>query len=125
MPTRKRTRHAEVVRRFAERLRELRRSAGMTQLELAQQSHVTEAYVGRLERAEAAPGIDLVDRLAHALGTTAADLLPAAATPDPLAVLHQQAQRLLDTLIRSAGRDTFRLLNPLMALLAEAAAKSR
>lgn len=123
MPTRKRIRHAEIVSRFAERLRELRRSRGLTQLELARQAHVTEAYVGRLERGEAAPGIDLVDRLANALGTTAADLLPTAATPDTLAVLRGQAKNLFDEILRSADRETFLMLNPFLAKLAESSAR--
>src|SRR5258708_1316637 len=123
MPTRKRIRHAEIVRRFAERLRELRRSRGLTQLELARQAHVTEAYVGRLERGEAAPGIDLVDRLANALGTTAADLLPTTAPLDTLAVLNAQAKRLFDAVLQSADRETFLMLNRLLARLAECSAK--
>lgn len=123
MPTRKRIRHAEIVSRFAERLRELRRSSGMTQLELARRAHITEAYCGRLERGEAAPGIDLVDRLASALGTTAADLLPTAATPDTLAVLRGQAKNLFDEILRSADRETFLMLNPLLARLAETSAR--
>ena len=123
MPTRKRIRHAEIVRRFADRLREVRRSSGLTQLELARQAHVTEAYVGRLERGEAAPGIDLVDRLANALGTTAADLLPTTAPLDTLAVLNAQAKRLFDAVLQSADRETFLMLNPLLARLAESSAK--
>src|SRR5262249_15386250 len=42
MPARKRhIRHAEIVRLFAARLRELRHSRGLTQAELASQAHVT------------------------------------------------------------------------------------
>ena len=69
------------------------------------------------------PMNDLVDRLARALGTTAADLLPAASPPDPLPALVEQARRMLDTLVESGDRDAFVRLNPLLALLVEAAVK--
>ena len=121
MPRRRKTRirHAEIVRLFAARLRELRRSRGLTQAELARQAHVSVAYVGRLESGGAAPGIDLVDRLAKALGTTVPELLPAGSSPDTLAVLREQAKRIFDVLLQSGDRETFLLLNPLLRLLAE------
>ena len=58
--------HDEIVRRFGTRLREVRASRGMTQSDLADRANVSEAYVGRLERGRAAPGIDLVEKLARA-----------------------------------------------------------
>jgi transcriptional regulator with XRE-family HTH domain len=115
--------HAEVVRLFGERLRAVRASRGLTQAELAGRAEVTAGYVGRLERGGAAPGIDLVDRLARALGTTAADLLPASAPPETDEVLRQQARRLFDALLSAADRETLLLLNPLLALLNEAQAR--
>ncbi len=71
---RKRTRiaHAEVVRL----------SRGVNQAELARQAQVSVAYVGRLEGGGAAPGIDLVDRLARALGVRMSDLLPSSGPTD-------------------------------------------
>ena len=66
---------AGIVLRFGARLRELRNSRSLTQAELARQAHVTASYAWRLEGGGAAPCIDLLDRLAAALGTTAADLL--------------------------------------------------
>lgn len=126
MPTRKRRiQHAEVVRRFAERLRELRSSRGMTQLELARKAHVTASYIWRLESGGASPGIDLVDRLASALGTTVSELLPAAAAPDTHAVLVERAKKLFEALVAKADRETLLMLNPLLARLAESAPRSR
>jgi transcriptional regulator with XRE-family HTH domain len=110
---------AESVHLFAGRLREIRISRGMTQAELAHQARISEAYIGRLERAEGAPGIDLVDRLAKALGAVTADLLPTAAPPDTLAVLKSQARDLFDSLLQTADREALVLLNPLLRLLAE------
>jgi len=115
--------HAEIVRLFAQRLREVRISQGMTQLELARLSEVTVTYVSRLESAGAAPGIDLVARLAGALGTTITDLLPTAVPPDPLPGLKEQALRMLNTLLEKGDRETFLRLNPFLALLVEASSK--
>lgn len=117
--------HAEIVDLFAAKLREVRRSRGMTQAELAQQAQVTTSYVGRLETGGAAPGIDLVARLAAALGTTVADLLPATAPPDTLAFLRKQAEGLFQTVLQSADRETLLMLNPLLARIAESGAKGR
>lgn len=104
-PKKTKIEHADVVRRFADRLKDRRLSLGLTQLELARRAEVTVNYVGKLEAAGAAPGIDLLDRLARALGTTAADLLPATPAPDPTAVLRDEARRLFDLLVASATRD--------------------
>lgn len=111
--------HAEIVRLFAARLRELRHSRGMTQGDLARQAQVTTSYVGRLEAGGAAPGIDLIDRLAKALATTVADLLPTMASPDTQAVLRDQARKLAEALIGAADKETLMMLCPLLARLNE------
>jgi transcriptional regulator with XRE-family HTH domain len=119
MAKRKKTRiaHAESVLLFAGRLREVRASRGMTQAELAHKARISEAYIGRLERGQASPGVDLVDRLARALGATSADLLPTQPPPDTLAVLKGQARALFDTVLQSADRETLLVLNPLLRLM--------
>lgn len=116
--------HAEIVRRFGARLRELRLSCGMTQVQLAEKAQVTVTYVGRLEGGGAAPGIDLVERLAKALGTTVADLLPATEAPDKLEILRAQARELCDTLLEKADRETLQMLNPLLARVLESLSKT-
>ena len=122
---RKEIEHAGIVLRFGARLRELRNSRGLTQADLASKAHVTASYVWRLESGGAAPGIDLLDRLAAALGTTAADLLPASEPQDSLPVLKEQARKLFETLINGGDRETFLLLNPLMARLLESPTRRR
>jgi transcriptional regulator with XRE-family HTH domain len=117
--------HSGIVLRFGARLRELRNSRGMTQAELAAKAHVTASYVWRLESGGAAPGIDLVDRLAVALGTTAADLLPVAEPPESLLVLQEQARKLFESLMSEGDRETLLLLNPLMARLLESPTRRR
>jgi transcriptional regulator with XRE-family HTH domain len=117
--------HAEVVRLFAARLREVRHSRGLTQAEVARQAHVTTSYIGRLEGGGAAPGIDLLERLARALGTTSADLLPTTAPPDTEAVLRDQARRLFESLVLAADREALQMLCPLLARLNESMNRSR
>lgn len=110
-------RHAEVVTRFAARLRELRSSRGMTQAELALQAKTTAAYIWRLESGQSAPGIDLVDKLATALGTTLSDLVPEGAIQDTEEVLRRQARQLFERLLEQADRETLLMLNPLLSRL--------
>jgi transcriptional regulator with XRE-family HTH domain len=112
-------RQAPIVGRFAARLREVRVSRGFTQVELARKARVATAYVWRLEQARTAPGIDLVEKLAAALGTTVADLLPSESPPDTDAVLREQARALSQRLIEHADRTSLLMLNPLLARLAE------
>jgi len=119
MPGQKKIDHEAVVRRFGERLKELRRVRGMTQTDLAEKTAITASYIGRLERAGAAPGVDLVARLAVALGTTIADLLPEADPPDQAPVLRDQARKLFDAVIKSDDVVTLQLLAQFLARLAE------
>ena len=122
---RPRTRPAEIVRLFAARLREVRRSRGLTQAELAERAAVAASYVGRLEGGGVAPGIDLVARLAAALGTGVHDLLPDGPPADPDAVLREQAARRAEALVQTADRETLLMLTPLLARLAESPVGSR
>jgi transcriptional regulator with XRE-family HTH domain len=117
--------HAEVVQRFAARLREVRSSRGLTQAELARAAHVTASYVWRLESAGAAPGIDLVSRLAIALGTTIHDLLPATESLETLNVLQERARTLFEGLVKIADRETLLMLCPLLARLGESPTRKR
>jgi transcriptional regulator with XRE-family HTH domain len=118
-----RVQHAEIVRRFSDRLRSLRREKGMTQAELARRASMSESYLRRLESASAAPGIDLLDRLATALGVPPTDLLPAAGPADDLAVLRDQARRLFEALLPTDDRTTLVLLAMFLARLTETTAR--
>jgi transcriptional regulator with XRE-family HTH domain len=109
--------HDEIVRRFSARLKELRAARGMTQADLAKAAGVTETYIGKLEAGRAAPGIDMVARLAKGLSTTVADLLPESDPPDPEEVLRRQARTLASEVIGTADRETLQLLVPLLARL--------
>ena len=117
--------HAAIVERFAARLRELRTSRGMTQAELAQQAQVTVSYIWKLESAGAAPGIDLIQRLAEALGTSVQDLLPGEPPADTEAMLQDRARQLFDALMAQADRETLIMLCPLLARLGESPTRRR
>jgi transcriptional regulator with XRE-family HTH domain len=60
---------------LAHNLKRLRAERGMSQEELADRADIDRTYISSLERSVYAAGIDVVDRLARALGVTAADLL--------------------------------------------------
>ena len=97
----------------------------MTQAALATAAQVTAAYVSRLEGGQVAPGIDLVERLAAALGTGVADLLSASSPPDPLPGLRADARRMLDELERVGDATAFTRLTVLLAAVLEAARRRR
>ncbi len=114
------TKRSEIVGAFSARLRELRRSRGMTQADLASASRATAAYVWRLEAGDVSSGLDVLGRLAKALGTTASDLLATAEPPDATAVMRDQSKRLFEPLMDVADGETFLMLNPLLSRLLEA-----
>jgi transcriptional regulator with XRE-family HTH domain len=62
-------------------LRKLRQARGLSQEELAHRAEIDRTYISALERSVYAAGIDVVDRLAQALGVEAADLLTRPAAP--------------------------------------------
>src|SRR4051812_23517495 len=110
MPRRKKKpqkiQHEPVVARFAARLRELRTARGMSQAQLAEKAQISTNYLSKLEQAGSAAGIDLVSRLASALGVEVAELLPTESPPDDLAVIRDQARTLFAGLIESDDRVT-------------------
>ncbi len=55
------------------RLRELRRRGGLSQEELAGRAHLHWTYLSDLERGRQTPTVDVVNRLARALGVTLAE----------------------------------------------------
>jgi transcriptional regulator with XRE-family HTH domain len=126
MPSKKRRiAQAEVVQLFAARLRDRRQAAGLTQTALARRAHLTLTYVGRLEAAGAAPGIDTVARLADALSTTLHELLPLPIPPETNAAMRERARTNLDRLLRDADPDVARAVTLLLDQLAGGLAGGR
>lgn len=66
---------------LAVNLRKLRQARGLSQEELADRAEIDRTYISALERSVYAAGIDVVDRLARALGVEAADLLTRPTAP--------------------------------------------
>lgn len=121
----KRVQQADVVQHFAARLKELRRSRGYSQATLAEAASVSTSYITRLENGLVAPGIDLVSRLATALGVAITDLLPSTPPTDPADVLKRQARQLFDSLVDGADRELLQMICPLLARLSEAPARNQ
>lgn len=120
-----RIQHAEIVRQFAVRLRELRQAKGLTQADLARQAHVALSHLSKLERGDAAPGLDLLDRLARALGATVTGMLPTTGAPGDTEAHRERVRTLFEVLVSEAGPDTLAVLEGLLTRLTEAAASKR
>ena len=71
----------EVREILAINLRNLRQARGLSQEELAHRAEIDRTYVSSLERSVYAAGIDVVERLARALGVEVADLLTPPTAP--------------------------------------------
>lgn len=126
MPSRKRrVRHAAIVQTFAERLRSLRTSRDMTQRDLAHHAHVTLSYISKLEAGGAAPGIDLVERLAHALRVSLTELLPEPFLEKAREGRVEQVKRLFDAVLRKSGPESLSMLALFLERLLESPAASR
>lgn len=110
----------EVALRLAERIKELRLSAGMTQAELASRAGVTVETVARLERvlrgrlsANANPSLETLARLSEALGVDVPDLLSTPARPRP------RDDRIAAILSRASAATRQRVLRVAEALVRE------
>lgn len=115
---RKEIKHAEIVRRFGERLRSLRQARSLTQRELANRAEVTVTYISRLEAGGASPGIDLLERLAQALGAGVVDLLPVPAEAEPEQV-RRHLREIFERVLGRAGPETLGMLRALLERLDE------
>jgi transcriptional regulator with XRE-family HTH domain len=60
---------------LAKNVRKYRQAAGLSQEELAHRAEIDRTYISSIERSVYAATIDVVDRLAKALGVEASDLL--------------------------------------------------
>jgi transcriptional regulator with XRE-family HTH domain len=120
MPPKKvRVEQPAVVGAFAARLRERRLALGLTQAQLAERAMLSANHVNSLEAGRAAPGLDVMDRLASALGTTLAGMLPDGDAPAETDTLRAEAERLFRGIVGSADRETLRALVPLLARFAD------
>ena len=58
----------ETRERIGQRIAKLRKEQGMTQAELAEQTGIQRAHITRIEAGRYSVGIDLLDKIAVALG---------------------------------------------------------
>ena len=122
--SRKRIQQPEIVVRFSEQLRQTRRKIGMSQQELAFKAHVNTGYIGKLERAESAPGLDMVGRLAEALGIEPALFL--AASPlrkETIAAVKAQVQKQVDKLLKRDDSTALQSVSVVIGLVDNALAR--
>ena len=66
---------------LGENIRRVRAARRLTQEKLAELAQLDRTYVGSLERAERNPSLDVMGRVARALGVTLAELLDANPKP--------------------------------------------
>ncbi len=76
----------EQVRVFGESMRATRLSVGLSQVGLSEATKLDRAAISFLERAERAPDLSTLVRVARALGTTPADLLVGIGLAGPRAI---------------------------------------
>jgi len=92
--------HHPIVGTFSKALREARKKAGLSQQDLATKAVVNIGSLGKLERGDTAPGLDMVARLADSLGITVEELV---AGHEPLGEIlglaTSELQRKVDRLI--------------------------
>ena len=62
-------------RQLGQRLAKRRRALGLSRYALAQRLGVSRDYLGRVEQGKSSPTVEMLQRIAKALGTTAARLV--------------------------------------------------
>ena len=65
----------DIVERFAERLRNVRKAKNITQITLSEKAGIETTYLSDLENAKKEPCLRVLDMLATGLGVTLGDLL--------------------------------------------------
>jgi len=66
----------QVLKKFGEQVRKLRREKGMTQEQLADAAGIERSYMGTIERGERNPTLMKVYNIAKALKVSTSELLP-------------------------------------------------
>jgi transcriptional regulator with XRE-family HTH domain len=105
----------DIVHRFAARLKVLREERKLSHHRLAELAGIHWSYLSRLEQGHSAPGVDLVEKLAAALGVSIADLLPSERT-DRTAALKAAIQTQTESIMADAEEGDLSLLNSLLSV---------
>lgn len=64
----------DIVERFAERLKKVRKDKNLTQITLSEKAGIETTYLSDLENAKKEPCLRVIDMLATGLGVTMSDL---------------------------------------------------
>ena len=67
--------HPDILVRFGERVRELRKKAGLSQEQFAERCKLDRTYVGGIERGERNVSLRNIAMIARALGVTIAEVM--------------------------------------------------
>ena len=103
-----------------------RRALRPTQgLELAEKAQVALSHLSKLEKGEAAPGLELLDRLAKALETTITDLLPRPTSSDDSDDQQERVRAAFEAVIARAGDETLEMVRVFLSRLAESSSLGR
>lgn len=103
----------DIRRKLGQRIRELRKSAGITQEELGEKSSLSYKFIGELERGQVNVSIDSIARIAEALGVKIGDLFSKEKIPvqkilikeeSPLSKLSSQDLQLIKKALRILNR---------------------
>lgn len=71
------------MKSIGERIKEARKSAGLTQLELAKKTELSRSYIGDIEKDRYNPSVSTLQLIATATNTPLEDLLPSTKTASP------------------------------------------
>jgi transcriptional regulator with XRE-family HTH domain len=105
----------DIVHRFAARLKVLREERKLSHHRLAELADIHWSYLSRLEKGRSAPGVDIVEKLASALGVLIADLLPTERT-DRTAALKAAIQTQAEAIMADAEEGDLSLLSSLLSV---------
>ena len=114
----------QAAKALANGMKRLRRRLGMTQAQLAEAANLHTQYVSQVEREVRSPTMTTIDRVAEALGVTAAELfaIGEGRRPSPPAEAGEVVEALLSTW---SGGDQARLVAILRELHAMTGAAKR
>ncbi len=103
---------ADPMRQFGEHLRAMRKARGLSQNELAERADVNDKYLGEIERGVGNPSLEVLMKVAKALGvdlaTVVGDPVTLLGRTDLCAELHRHVEALSDDEMRDIVR-MFRL----------------
>lgn len=98
-----REREGGIKGQLGARVRQLRERAGLTQGDLANASGLSKVYLGTVERAEKGASVEVLEKLAHGLGVTPAELLRFGARAETAAGPAEQLGKKVAALAKGAS----------------------